>query len=95
MTKKNLLITFLVIFIFLTIFYFFFKDEDEIKKLQIEEEKQESSYALNIIENVNYSSKDVNGNEYIIIAKKGEIDASNSNVIYQKLTPLLNLWMEI
>ena len=82
MTKKNLLITFLVIFIFLTIFYFFFKDEDEIKKLQIEEEKQESSYALNIIENVNYSSKDVNGNEYIIIAKKGEIDASNSNVIY-------------
>ena len=37
---------------------------------------------MNIIEDVSYSSKDVNGNEYIIVAKKGEIDASDSNVIF-------------
>ena len=82
MIKKNLLKIFIVLSVLLIIFYFFFKDENEIKKLQIDEEKQDSSYALNIIENVNYSSKDINGNEYTIVAKKGEIDASNSNVIY-------------
>ena len=82
MTKKNLLRIFLVIFIFLTIFYFFFKGESEIGEPQVKEENLESSYSLNIIENVNYSSKDVNGNEYTIIAKKGEIDASDSNVIF-------------
>ena len=82
MTKKKFIRIFIILFFFLIIFYFFFKDENEIEKLQIDEEKQDSSYALNIIENVNYSSKDINGNEYTIVAKKGEIDASNSNVIY-------------
>ena len=56
MIKKNLLKIFIVLSVLLIIFYFFFKDENEIEKLQIDEEKQDSSYALNIIENVNYSS---------------------------------------
>ena len=82
MTKKNFMRVFIVLFFLLVIFYFFFKDESKIEKSQVKVENQESSYSLNIIENVNYSSKDVNGNEYMIIAKKGEIDASNSNVIF-------------
>jgi len=36
----------------------------------------------NIIENVNYTSKDTQGNEYTINASKGEIDYSNSNILY-------------
>ena len=36
----------------------------------------------NIIENVNYTSKDTQGNEFIINASKGEIDYSNSNILY-------------
>ena len=52
MIKKNLLKIFIVLSVLLIIFYFFFKDENEIEKLQIDEEKQDSSYALNIIENV-------------------------------------------
>ena len=55
------------------------------KKEKIEKEvsKEEGvPYNSNIIENVNYSSKDAKGNEYIIDASQGEIDYSNSNVIY-------------
>ena len=82
MTRKNFIRVFIILFFLLIIFYFFFKDESKIEKPQVKEENQESSYSLNIIENVSYSSKDVNGNEYTIIAKKGEIDASDSNVIF-------------
>ena len=82
MTKKNFIKALIVFFFFLVIFYFFFKDESKIEKPQVKKEKLESSYSLNIIEDVSYSSKDVNGNEYIIVAKKGEIDASDSNVIF-------------
>ena len=54
--------------------------KDEIKK---ETSKEEAvPYNSNIIENVNYSSKDAKGNEYIIDASKGEIDYSNTNIIY-------------
>ena len=82
MTKKNFMRALIVFFFFLVIFYFFFKDESKIEKPQVKKENLESSYSLNIIEDVSYSSKDVNGNEYIIVAKKGEIDASDSNVIF-------------
>ena len=82
MTKKNFIKALIVFFFFLVIFYFFFKDESKIEKPQVKKENLESSYSLNIIEDVSYSSKDVNGNEYIIVAKKGEIDASDSNVIF-------------
>ena len=39
-------------------------------------------YNSNIIENVNYSTKDSGGNEYIINATQGEIDFSNPNIIF-------------
>ncbi len=52
---------------------------------QIDEiEKEERSYSSNIIENVNYSSKDSRGNEYTITALEGEIDINNSNIIFLK-----------
>ncbi len=55
------------------------------KNLKTEELKtDEKYYTSNIIENVSYSSKDKNGNEYIISAKLGEIDKSNNNIIYLK-----------
>ena len=36
----------------------------------------------NIIQDVEYISKDNKGNEYIINAKKGEIDFTNTNIIF-------------
>ena len=39
-------------------------------------------YKSNIIEDVEYNTKDLDGNEYIIRAKQGEIEFSNSNIIF-------------
>ena len=38
----------------------------------------------NIIKDIKYSSKDLNDNEYIIMAEEGEIDLQNPNIIYLK-----------
>ena len=40
------------------------------------------SYNSNIIEDVNYKSTDAQGNQYIISAKRGEIDYSEPNILF-------------
>ena len=81
--KKILIIFFIFIFIFLTSFLifkkFFEKKETISLNVSLPEENISNS---NIIENVNYTSKDTQGNEFIINASKGEIDYSNSNILY-------------
>ena len=81
--KKNFKIIFIIlcILLFIYIFYLkFFKTKEVIKTETIPDE--EIIYKSNIIENVNYTTKDKDGNEYIINAAQGEIDYSNSNIIY-------------
>lgn len=46
--------------------------------------KNENSYSSNILENINYTSKDKNGNQYNINALNGEINLSESNIVYLK-----------
>ena len=81
--KKIFIIFFIFIFIFLTSFLifkkFFEKKENISSNVSLPEETISNS---NIIENVNYTSKDTQGNEYTINASKGEIDYSNSNILY-------------
>ena len=81
--KKILIIFFIFIFIFLTSFLifkkFFEKKENISSNVSLPEETISNS---NIIENVNYTSKDTQGNEYTINASKGEIDYSNSSILY-------------
>ena len=81
MKKKNVKI-FLIILILsiITLKYYGFDKKEKI--LEIPTKTEEAPYNSNIIENVNYSSKDIKGNEYIIDALKGEIDYSNNNIIY-------------
>ena len=69
--------------IFFIIYNKYFKKVkiDQISNLQIEEEKFTNS---NQIKDIKYSSKDLKGNEYIILAKEGEIDLNNSDVIFLK-----------
>tara|TARA_Y100001936_G_scaffold243788_1_gene283165 strand:+ start:218 stop:808 length:591 start_codon:yes stop_codon:yes gene_type:complete len=43
---------------------------------------EEVIYNSNIIKDINYTSRDLKGNEYILIAKEGEIDLNNSDIIY-------------
>ena len=81
--KKIGIIILIIIFALFTIYFvnlkFFKKSPNvEIKKEIIEE----IPYNSNIIKNVNYSTKDADGNEYIINALTGEIDYSNSSIIY-------------
>ena len=81
--KKILIIFFIFIFTFLAsflIFKKFFKKKETLSlNVSLPEENISNS---NIIENVNYTSRDTQGNEYTINASKGEIDYSNSNILY-------------
>ena len=54
--------------------------------------KKKIIYSSNVIKNVNYSSKDAKGNEYIIYASEGEIDYNQPNTIYlTKVKALIKL----
>ena len=44
--------------------------------------EEENSYNSNIIKDINYTSKDLKGNEYILQAKEGEIDLNDSDIIF-------------
>jgi len=46
------------------------------------DETKENNYNSNIIKDVNYQSKDARGNEYIIDATEGQIDISNTSIIF-------------
>ena len=78
---KIFLIFFLIIISILLIFFKIFKKDP---KVSIEDTviTEEKIYSSNIIENVNYSTKDADGNEYLITALKGEIDFKDPNIIY-------------
>ena len=53
---------------------------------------EDKIYNSNIIKDVNYTSKDLKGNEYIIDAIEGEIELTNSDVIFlKKVTTLIKM----
>ena len=53
---------------------------------------EDKIYSSNIIKDVSYTSKDANGNQYIINAANGEIDLKDSNVIFlTDVTALIKL----
>ena len=81
---KIALILSLIIITCFVYFEYFKKDKNKLSKpvnpsLKIEEE---AVYNSNIIKDINYTSRDLKGNEYILIAKKGEIDLDNSDIIF-------------
>ena len=81
--KKILLIFFLFIFLFSVIFYIYQKfDNKDEKIINNNDISDEIIYNANIINNVNYATKDANGNEYIITALRGQIDLDNPNILY-------------
>ena len=73
------------------IFYFKFLKEKDAPKI-ITQEKEDIIYSSNIIKDVKYVTKDSEGNEYIITAIQGEIDYSNSNILFlTKVDALIKL----
>ena len=81
--KKSTYVYLLILFTIIIFFfiYYEFNKEDKISET-ITNVPEDTIYSSNIIENVFYNSKDASGNEYIIKALKGEIDHSNSNIIF-------------
>ena len=74
---------FLILFFFSVIIFTIYQITKNEKKIEITDKKKEDiKLNSNVIKNVNYSSKDVKGNEYIINASEGEIDYSNTNIIF-------------
>ena len=83
---KNLnyrILIFIIVFVlsFFFIYSNYFQKEKNNQNLNLEIEK-ESSTNSNIIRDIKYSSKDLKGNEYIILADEGEIDLNNSDIIF-------------
>ena len=84
---KKIIFGLIFLIIILLVLIFAYKENLETKKIstdikiKIEEENINSS---NIIKDINYSSKDLDGNEYIIYAKEGEIDLVNTDIIFLK-----------
>ena len=81
MNKKKITL-FVIVFtlLFLCLYYFNKNNKQDLSAINKLPEK--NSYNSNLIENVKYSSKNTNGDEYIITAGKGEIDINNNNIIY-------------
>ena len=87
--KTFFLLCFIIIFIW--IYTKYFKKED-VKELMIIDNTEDKIYNSNIIKDVNYTSKDLKGNEYIIDAIEGEIELTNSDVIFlKKVTTLIKM----
>ena len=61
---------------------FFSKENNVISEDLSKDQLEQKNYNSNIIKDVNYRSTDVRGNEYIIDATEGQIDISNSDIIF-------------
>ncbi|MDC0983853.1 LPS export ABC transporter periplasmic protein LptC [Candidatus Pelagibacter sp.] len=81
---KVVLILSLIIITCFIYFEYFKKDKNKLSKSVNPSSKieEEAVYNSNIIKDINYTSRDLKGNEYILIAKEGEIDLDNSDIIF-------------
>jgi len=84
MIKKHIvkiifiILLFVVVLIVFNLKFFEKKNTSQLKPKETEKEV----YSSNKIKDVKYTTKDSDGNEYIITATEGEIDYSNTNIIY-------------
>jgi hypothetical protein len=81
---KILLILSLIIITWLIYSEYFKEDKSNLSKPvnPTSEVDEEAVYNSNIIKDINYISRDLKGNEYTLIAKEGEIDLDNSDIIF-------------
>ena len=80
--KKYIILLFaIIIFLLIYLKYFQKKEIERPVALKIEEKNFTDS---NQIKDIKYSSKDLRGNQYILLAKEGEIDLNNNDIIFLK-----------
>ena len=87
--KKKIFLKFVLILSLIIITWFIYSEyfkEDKSKLSKpvnpTSEIEEDAVYNSNIIKDINYTSRDLKGNEYILIAKEGEIDLDNSDIIF-------------
>ena len=80
--KKFVKFFFIFLITSLIIYFTYSKYFQKKEVLIVEEVKDDIIYNSNIIKDVEYTTKDSDGNEYQIKALEGEIDFSNPNIIY-------------
>ena len=80
---KKFIISILVLIIFFLLYTKYYKKE-EIEKPVTSKVEEEVFTNSNQIKDIKYSSKDLKGNEYILLAKEGEIDLNKSDIIFLK-----------
>ena len=85
--KKILKILLILSLIIITWFIYseYFKKDKNLLSKQVNPTtniKEDTIYNSNIIKDINYTSRDLKGNEYILVAKEGEIDLNNSDIIF-------------
>ncbi|MDB3889985.1 LPS export ABC transporter periplasmic protein LptC [Candidatus Pelagibacter sp.] len=81
---KIVLILSLIIITWFVYSEYFKEDKSKLPKPvnPTSEIEEDAVYNSNIIKDINYTSRDLKGNEYILIANEGEIDLDNSDIIF-------------
>ena len=81
---KIVLILSLIIITWFVYSEYFKEDKSKLSKPvnSTTEIEEDAVYNSNIIKDINYTSRDLKGNEYILIAKEGEIDLDNNDIIF-------------
>ena len=86
--KKNVTFIFLFFLLLLLVFLIYSKFYRDIKKNETTKKEtvlinnEENIISSNMIKDVNYVTKDAEGNEYIVTASEGEIDLNNDNILF-------------
>ena len=91
--KKIAIIFFFSLIFGILIFFIYSKFFKEIKTVEQEPQISEIEiYQSNIIKDINYTTKNANGDEYIISASEAEIDYTNPSILFlTNVTALIKL----
>ena len=82
MSRKLLVQIFLISLTVILTIVFFNQIFEKEKKISLKPETTVNDSKTNLIEGIQYFSKDVNGNTYLIESKSGSLDEENPDVIY-------------
>ena len=92
MYKKKIFKIFFIFLFLLTIILFAYFKLKLNQTTNIQDENEDLIYNSNVIKDVEYKTKDKDGNEYFILADEGEIDYSNPSIIFlTKVSALVKL----
>ena len=87
--KKKIFLKIVLILSLIIITWFVYSEYFKVDKNKLSkpvnttsEIEEDAVYNSNIIKDINYTSRDLKGNEYILVAKEGEIDLDNSDIIF-------------